>query len=510
MQTDEREDSKRVAKNTLILYGRMMIMTLIGLYTSRIALQVLGIDNYGINNVVGGFLSMFTIISTTMTSAASRFVTVELGHDDHVRRQKVFATTVSVMMILGLFMVILIESIGLWFVNNKLNIPVERLWAANWVLHFAAVGTFITLYMVPYNASIIAHEKMSAFAYLSILDAIFKLAICVVIYYAPYDKLVTYAALGFITSIFMELLYWGYCKKHFEECRYNFTLQKNIFKEIWSFATWNFFGQASWILNTQGINLLINIFFGVSFNAARGIAEQVNQKINQFVSGFMMSLTPQITKSYASGNKKYAYKLACRGARFSFYIMFVLALPIMLESRQVLELWLGTPPQYADIFVVWTILSTLIIILGSTLVTLQFAHGNIKKYELIMTSIDCFTFPAIWWLFKLGAPVVTAYIVFVISYWCLIFVRFWIVHESTGIPARMYLYGVILRCHVIGALSAVIPIIMLFIMPPSFLRLVAITITSLLISSIMVYYAGLDREEQLLIKNQFKKRIHKS
>lgn len=506
---NEREDTKRVAKNTLILYGRMMVMTLIGLYTSRITLQVLGIDNYGINNVVGGFLSMFTVISTTMTSAVSRFVTVELGHDNPIRRQQVFATTVSIMMLLGMIMVILIESFGLWFVNHELNIPEDRLWAANWVLHFAAIGTFITLYMVPYNASIIAHEKMSAFAYLSIMDALLKLAICYIILVSPYDKLVTYAALGFFTSILMELLYWGYCKRHFQECRYNFTLQKDIFKEIWSFATWNFFGQASWILNTQGINLLINIFFGVSFNAARGIAEQVNQKINQFVSGFMVSLTPQITKSYAAGNKNYAYKLACRGSRFSFYIMFVLALPIMLESKQILEIWLGTPPELADIFVIWTILSTLVIILGSTMVTLQFAHGNIKKYEIIMTTIGSIPFPTVWLLFKLGAPVHAAYWVFIISYWFLIFVRFWLVHESTGIPARMYFGGVILRCHAIGLVSTVLPVIFICFIPPSIIRLICTCVISIPTSCLFIYLWGIEKEERTLIISGIKKRLHK-
>lgn len=506
---NEREDTKRVAKNTLILYGRMMVMTLIGLYTSRIILQVLGIDNYGINNVVGGFLSMFTIISTTMTSAVSRFVTIELGHDNHIRQRQVFATTVNIMILLGIIMVVLIESFGLWFLNHELNIPEDRLWAANWVLHFAAAGTFITLYMVPYNASIIAHEKMSAFAYLSILDAIFKLVICFIVYVSPCDKLITYAAFGFITSILMEILYWAYCKRNFKECRYNFKIQKEILKDILSFATWNFFGQASWILNTQGINMLINIFFGVSFNAARGIAEQVNQKINQFVSGFMVSLTPQITKSYAAGNKDYAFKLACRGSRFSFYIMYVLALPIMLESKQILRLWLVTPPQLADVFVIWTILSTLIIILGSTLVTLQFAHGNIKKYEIIMTTIGSIPFPIVWLLFKLGAPVHTAYWVFIVSYWFLIFIRFWLVHESTGIPTKMYLGGVIMRCHAIGLISAIIPTIFVCILSPSTPRLICTCIISIVVSCICIYHWGIEQEERKLILNEIKKRIQK-
>ena len=509
MNINEKEDSKRVAKNTLILYVRMIVMSLIGLYTSRVMLQALGIENYGINNVVSGFLSMFTIAATSMVSAVNRFITVELGKGDTIRTQRVFTTILNIMFFLGLLMVLLIETIGLWFLNNELNIPKDRLWAANWVLHFSAIGTLVTLVLVPYNASVIAHEKMSAFAYLSILDAILKLSTCYLIYISPLDKLITFAALGFLTSLLMNFIYWHYCKKNFPECQYKCIFDKGIFKEIWAFATWNLFGQTSWVLNTQGINLLINIFFGVNYNAARGIAEQVNQKANQFVSGFMISLTPQITKAYAAGNKEYAYKLACRGARFSFYIMFVLALPIMLESKQILRVWLSTPPEYADIFVVWTILSTLIIVLGNTLVTLQFAHGNIKKYEIIITSIACLPFPIIWILFKLGAPVLSAYWVFVSSYWILIFVRFWLVNSSTGIPAKMYLIGVVVRCHIIGIVSASIPCTLLFIMSPSFFRLITISISSITFSCICIYYLGIDKEEQSLIRNQIRKRLQK-
>ena len=504
---DEKNNSRRVAKNTLILYGRMIIMMIIGLYTSRITLQVLGIEDYGVNNVIGGFLNMFSIVTTSMTSAVSRFVTVELGHDDHERRQKVFTTTVSVMIILGVFLILLIESIGVYFLNNGLNIPTNRLYAAQWVLHISAIGTFVSLIMVPYGASVIAHEKMSVFAYLTILDALFKLGVCYAIYVSPFDKLISYSALGLLTSLIIEVIYWYYCFVSFSECRYDFKFHKKIFKEIWAFASWNFIGQSSWILNTQGINMLINIFFGVYFNAARGIAEQVNQKVNQFVSGFMTSLNPQITKSYAAGNKKYSYQLACRGARFSFYIMYVLALPIMLESNYVLRLWLGAPPDHADIFVVWTILQTLIILQGSTLVTLQFAHGDIKRYQLVMTSIGCIPFPATFLAFKLGAPPLAAYWIFVVVYWVLIFVRFYIVHQSTGIPANMYLLGVVLRCHIIGVVSAIIPVLILMMMESSFLRLITVTILSIIISCLTIYYWGIDNEERTVIITQIKKRI---
>lgn len=496
---NEREDSKRVAKNTLILYGRMILLMLIGLYTSRVMLQALGVENYGIRNVVGGFLSMFGIISASLTNAVSRFITVELGHNDIVRRQKVFATTVSVMLAMGVILVIIIETFGIWFLTHKLNIPPERSYAARWVFHCSVLGVFMGTVSLPYNSAIIAHEKMSAFAYLSIIDVVFKLFLCYILFITPFDRLITSAVLVTSVSFLMQWLYVQYCRKHFEECRYDWSFNKPLFKEISGFAGWNFLGESAWILNTQGINMLMNIFFCVYVNAARGVAEQVNEKITQFVFGFMTSLNPQIIKSYAEGNKEYAYKLACRGARFSFFIMFIPALPIMIESKQILHLWLGNPPELADVFVIWTILSTFTTLIGNTLVKLQFAQGNIKRYQIVITICGCIPFPLTWILFKMGAPPIAAYWAFAFVYWCLIFVRFWLVHDMTGIPAKLYLAGVILRCHFIGIASSIAPLLVFFFMEPSFLRLVLVIFVSLVSSIPLIYIYGMMKGERELV-----------
>lgn len=506
---NEREDTKRVAKNTLLLYGRMIIMMLIGLYTSRVMLQALGVENYGINNVVGGFLSMLGIITSSMTNAVSRFITVELGHNDKNRRQKVFATTVSVMIAMGIIMIIVIETLGLWFLNNGLNIPENRMYAANWVLHCAAIGTFFNLIIVPYNSSIVAHEKMSVFAYLTILDVLFKLGICYLIYITPFDKLISFAVLGLIISRFMQWIYFRYCRTHFEECRYNWTFDKSLFKEIWGFAGWNFFGQAAWILNTQGLNMLINVYHGVLFNAARGIAEQVNGKINGFVQNFMIALNPQITKSYAAGNKDYAFRLACRGARFSFYIMFILSLPIMVESKYIINLWLGTPPEHAEIFTVWTIIQTLIILVGHPLVTLMMAHGDIKRYQIVITLWGCLPFPITWIAYKFGAPAISAYWIFTGVYWYLIFIRYHLVHGMTGIPPKMYLGGVIGKCHLIALLSIPIPLLIKMNLAESFGRLCIVTFSSLITTGIIIYTLGMIPEERKLVINGAQKIHHK-
>lgn len=502
--SDQSANNKRIAKNTLMLYVRMLLLMAIGLFTSRVNLQALGVDNYGINSVIAGFLSMFGIITGSMSNAISRFITVELGKGKLERLKQVFSTSISVQLFMGVLIVILIETFGIWFVSTKMQIPAGREVAAQWCLHCATITTFISLMSVPFNSAIVAHEKMSAFAYMTIVDALLKLAICYAIYISPFDKLVTFSVLGVFVSIITTSIYWIYCLRKFEETSFSFRFDKSLFKEIWGFAGWNLFAQTAWILNTQGINMLMNLFFGVVVNAARGIAVQVNGIIQNFVNNFMMALNPQITKSYAAGDKESAFRLACRGCRFSFYIMLVLALPVMIESRQILHLWLGNPPAQADSFVVWTILSTLTTLLGNTLVTLQMAHGDIKKYQLWITVFGCIPFPLTWLMFKLGSPSIVAYYIYVAVYWGLIFVRYYLVHGMTGIPAKMYLGGVVARTHLVALLSAVLPLVIFFMMPESVLRLLLVGTASVLSSVIVIYAIGMNQAERNFIRNKIR------
>ena len=499
---DSLSSNKRIAKNTIMLYIRMLILMLIGLFTSRVILQALGVEDYGINSVIAGFLSMFGIITGSMSGAISRFITVELGRGKLERLKQVFSTSISVQLFMGILIVILIESFGMWFVTTKMQIPEGREAAAQWCLHCATLTTFISLMNIPFNSAIVAHEKMSAFAYMTILEAILKLVICYVIYISPIDKLITYAILSVFVSIITTSIYWIYCLRKFEETSFSFHFDKGLFKEMWGFAGWNMFAQTAWILNTQGVNMLMNIFFGVVVNAARGVAVQVNGIIQSFVNNFMMALNPQITKSYAAGDKDTAFRLACRGSRFSFYIMYFLALPIMIESHQILELWLGTPPEQADAFVVWTILSTLATLLGNTMVTLQMAHGDIRKYQIWITIFGCLPFPLTWIVFKFGAPSIVAYYIYVAVYWGLIFVRYYLVHEKTGIPAKMYLGGVIAKTHLVAIAAAILPLGVYFLMPETITRLLLVGIVSVLSSITIIYFFGIDQAERQFIQRK--------
>ena len=503
--SDNQSNNKRIAKNTLLLYFRMLLLLFVGLFTSRVILQALGVEDYGINSVIAGFLSMFGIITGSLSSAISRFITVELGKENFVRLKQVFSTSITVQLIMGGIIVLLIETFGMWFLENKMQIPEGREVAAQWCLHCATLTSFIGLMNVPFNSAIVAHEKMSAFAYMSIVDALLKLSICYLIYVSPIDKLITYAILGVCVSIITTSFYWLYCLRIFEETSFSFKFEKELFRDIWGFAGWNFFGNSAYILNTQGVNMLMNIFFNVTVNAARGIAVQLNGVIQQFVNNFMMALNPQITKSYSSGDKQQAFVLACRGARFSFYIMFLLALPLMVEANQVLKLWLGNPPQHADIYMIWTIIGTLTLLVGNTLVTLQMAHGNIRHYQIWITIYGCLPFPLTWIAFKLGAPAVSGFVIYALVYWCLIFVRYYLVRGMTQIPAKMYLVGVVVRCHIVAIIASVIPIIVIWLLPPSYMRLVISIGLSIMSTTTTIYTLGLETSEKKMIKTNLQK-----
>lgn len=496
---DTTTNNKRIAKNTILLYIRMIVLMLIGLFTSRVILQALGIEDYGINSVIAGFLSMFGIITSSMSKAISRFITVELGRGQLDRLKQVFSTSITVQLFMGILIVVLVETFGIWFVTTQMQIPDGREIAAQWCLHCATLTTFISLMNIPFNSAIVAHEKMSAFAYMTIIETILKLAICYAIYISPIDKLVTYSILGVCVSIITTSIYWIYCLRIFEETSFMFRFDKKLFKEIWRFAGWTLFGQTTWIFNTQGINMLMNIHFGVIVNAARGVAVQVNGIIQNFVNNFMMALNPQITKSYAAGDKDTAFRLACRGCRFSFYIMYFLALPIMIESHQILELWLGTPPEQADVFVVWTILSTQATLLGNTLVTLQMAHGDIKKYQIWVTIFGSIPFPLTWLVFRGGASPIVAYYIYVIVYWGLIFVKYHLVHIKTGLPARMYLVGVVGKTHLVAFMAAILPVVVFLLMPETIFRLLLVGVVSVISSTLAIYFLGIDQSERQFI-----------
>jgi len=489
-------NTQRIAKNTVFLYLRMFVMMVIGLYTSRIILKALGVEDYGTYNVVGGVVGMFSIVSSSMSTSISRFITYELGKNNKPRLNKIFSTAINVQLFMGLIVVVLMEAIGVWFLNTQMNIPEGRMGAANWVFQLSIISFVLGLLMVPYNASIVAHEDMGVFAYMSLLDAVLKLLIVFSLYISPFDKLISYAVLLLAVSLLMRGIYAFYCKRHYEECTYHFVNDKALLKEMTSFAGWNFLGNGSWILNNQGVNILINIFFGVTLNAARGVATTVDGMVQSFVSNFMTALNPQITKSYAAGDLGYMHKLVFAGAKYSAFLMMFFIIPICLETDLILKLWLDVVPEYAAVFVQWTLLSSMCVILGNTLIASVLATGEIRNYELVMGLMALSNFPLVWIAFKLGAHPVYAYIIYFSIYFLMIFVRLYMVKDLIKMSAWTYVREVFLRVLLVGVFSMIIPLVIVYVQEDSVVRLLEVCVVSVFCTIGSIMLLGMKPEEK--------------
>lgn len=494
-------ENKRIAKNTIILYVRMIVMMFISFYTARITLNALGVNDFGINNVVGGLVSMFSLLSNSLSSTTSRFMTFGLGHGDLDNLKKIFSTTINIHVVLAIIVVISIESVGVWFLNNRMTIPTERLTAANWVLQSSVVVFAVGLLSVPYNSAIIAHEKMSAFAYMTIFDAVFKLTIAFGIYYYGGDKLILLSILTAIQSVIRQAVYWIYCKRNFEECVYTKGRNRQMEKSIFSFAGWNFIGSTAALMKDQGVNIVINIFTGPAVNAARGIAMQINNTINQFTNNFTMALNPQITKTYAVGDLNRMHKLIIQGTRLSFFLFMILSIPIYFEMNSILYIWLGNIPEHTTSFARLILILTLSEILSNTLIVAQGATGNIKKYQLIVGSIQLLNFPFSYICLEKGLPPESTIVIAIILAQICFFVRLWLLHTMIKLPIVSFLKKVYLNSIVVTTIATVLPFCCYHFITNSTVRFYGVCVTSLFSSFLTIYYLGLNKEEKALVKN---------
>ncbi len=504
MKTSPSENNKRIAKNTLLLYVRMLLTMGVALYTSRVVLNALGVENFGIYNVVGGVVAMFSLISASLSSATSRFLTFELGKEDNKKLKKVFSTSVTIHIGLAIIILVLAEVIGIWFLNNKMNIPPERLAAANWVMQCSILTFIINLISIPYNASIIAHEKMNAYAYISILEVVLKLVIVYLLVISSFDKLITYAVLLTLVALIIRFTYTIFCKKYFEECKYKFIYDKNMLKEITGFAGWTMIGASSSILRGQGTNILINIFCGPAVNAARGVSFQVNNAIGQFVNNFMTALNPQITKSYASKDREYMMTLVFQGARFSFYLLLILSLPILIDTNYILTLWLRIVPEHTILFVRLILIYSLIESLSKPLITVMLATGKIKNYQLIVGGLQMMNFPISWIFLRLGFfPEITIVIFIFFSICCLI-ARLSMLNSMINLPVKKFIRKVIVNISVVSAISSIIPLYISKICNNNLINFVIVGLTSITTTILAIFYIGLKPNERLIILNKLK------
>ena len=503
-------NQKRVAKNTLWMYFRMLFSMLIGLYTSRLILSALGAEDFGIYSVVGGLVAMFSMISGTMSTAVNRFLSFELGKADKKRIKAVFSTSLSVHVMLALGILILLETIGLWFLNNRMVIPIERILAANWVYQFSAFTFFLDIIGIPIGAAIIAHERMTVFAYLGIGNTIVKLLIVILIANTGHDmdRLIMYSALLALLSIINQSISWIYCRRNFEEIRLNWNWDKSLFKEIGNFAGWNFLATSAGMLKNQGTNILLNLFGGPIVNAARGIATTINGAISGFAINFMIALNPQITKSYAKGDKATTFMLVHRGSRFSFYVMLIFIIPIFIEIPYILSLWLGEYPDYTISFSRLILILSLSDALSNTLNALQLATGKIRNYQLIISGIVLLNFPLSYIALYMGASAESTLVIAIIISIITLFIRLWLLRSMAGLSMSLFIKDVLGKVLLVGSISYVLPYLLhLTLSITDFPRLVIVTAFSLIVSLTSILYMGCTQSERTFIYTQIRQRV---
>lgn len=496
MSTEVQSNNKRIAKNTLLLYLRMLFLMGVNLYISRVILNALGVVDYGIYNIVGGVVSLFSLISTSLSSAISRFITFELGTNNKGRLQNIFSSSINIQIILGGGILLLAETIGLWFLNNKLVILDNRLVAANWVYQFSLLTFLLNLVSVPFNATIIAHEKMSAFAYISIIEAVSRLIISFLIAFSPIDRLIFFSLGLTIISVIIRQLYVWYCRTHFDECKYSFSVDKGLLKEMFGFAGWNFIGAASSILRDQGGNVILNLFFGSTVNAARGIANQVNAAIIGFVNSFMTALNPQITKSYASGNNDYLMLLIFQGARFSFYMILLLSLPVILNAQYILELWLNVVPEHTSTFVQLILVFAMFESISNPLITAMLATGKIRNYQIIVGGFQILNLPISYILLRIGyMPESVFAVAIVIGQICLL-ARLLMLKSMIGLNFFAYIKKVFLNILAVAIVASVLPLYVSRVLDNSIQSFLLISLLAILCSAISIIYVGFDKRER--------------
>lgn len=494
-------DNARLAKNTMFLYFRMIFIMAVTLYTSRVVLRVLGVEDFGIFNVVAGVVAMFGFLNSSMSATTQRFISFSLGRGDD-NLNKVFSTCVLTHALIALGVLVLVESVGLWFLYNKMIIPEVRMDAAFWVFQFSALSTVVTVMSIPFNADIIAHEKMSAFAYISIVEVCLKLLIVFLLDVGNIDKLVLYGFLLLLVQCGIFLTYMGYCLRHFKESRFRFVYEKKLFSEVFSFAGWNLWGYLASILYTQGLNILLNVFFGPVVNAARGLANQVDGAIRLFASNFQMAINPQIVKTYAAKDLESMHKLVFRSSKFSFFLLLALSLPVMIEAPVILRLWLSTVPDWTASFLRLMLVVVIVDSVANPLMTSAAATGRIKLYQSVLGGIQLLIVPVAYVVLRMGGEPNSVFVVHICICLIAFAVRLFIVRGMIGLSIKKYLMEVCVKSGVVTVVATVLPLTLYFSMTNSLLSAIVVVFVSLGSVAVSAYAIGLTKSERVFVSDK--------
>lgn len=503
------ENNKRIAKNTLFLYVRMLLVLVVTLYTSRVYLQLLGETDFGIYNIVGGIVILLSFISNSMSISTQRFLNYEMGKGEQEKVKIVFSSSMIIYIIISLFFLVVGESIGLWFMNTQMNIPPERMIAANWVYQFTLIGFIANLIRIPYNATIIANEKMIFYAYFSVIEVVLRLCVALgLMAWKDVDKLIVFSLLNSIVFIVITLGYKVYCNYYFWTSYFHYVWDRMVLKKLLKFTSWNLLGGAANVGANQGVNIILNIFCGVGINAAVGIATQLISGINMLVSNFQIAFAPQIVKLYASQQKEEFMNLVFRSSRFSYYLLLLLAVPTMFCMDFILEIWLKTVPLYTVEFCRLILVYSLFDAISAPLWMSVQASGNIRIYQIIMSSIIILNLPLSYWALEKGMSPLSVWVLRIILNGITYVVRIFFLRGLIQLPLLRYLKEVVLGTLVVTLLIIPVPY-MLNGIYSGWTNLVIIAFTSDLIILVMIYIFGLNKEERVFMRNYIRKQIDK-
>lgn len=500
-------NNQRIAKNTLLLYIRMFLMISISLYTSRVILQVLGIEDFGIYNIVGGVIVLYTFVNSALVTSTQRFLNFEIGKGNADGISRIFSISLIAQLLIALFVVLIGETVGLWFFINYIKIPEDKQVAAMWVYQFVIAGTFVNILCAPYNAAIIAYEKMSAYAYISIVEVIMKLLIVYLLIIIPYDKLETYSVLTFFVTIIVTLCYKLYCNRYFSSTRFKYQWNRTLLRELLSFSAWSLFGSGASVLNTQGLNILFNMFHGVTLNAAMGVASQVNSAVWRFSSNFQTAFQPQIVKLYAADNQTEFIKLINRSSKVSFFLLYLLSLPLIVCCDDILSLWLTEVPCYTTSFCRLILCCSILEGLAAPLWMAVQAFGKIKKYQLVISFLLLLNIPLAYLVLYQGfAPQNVLIVKVVLSGFILFFRIGYLQFTIHYFSMWNYFRKVLLPCMTIVCIS--FPLSYLLKVHANCIEGVILTILlSVACVLVLIYIIGLSRQEKIFIRNQIAKRF---
>lgn len=508
MAHSDSNSTKRIAKNTLFLYMRMFVMMLTALFTSRIVLDVLGAADYGLNNVISGVVVLFSFLNSAMLSATQRFLNYHLGQKNFEQINVVFCMSMNIYILLSALVFVLGETIGLWFVNTQLNIPSERMYAAHWVYQFTLIQFVIGLLRVPYNASIIAYERMNFFAYVSFVEVIVKLLVVYLLYLTTYDKLIIYSFLYTIIPLVINFVYKCYCNNKIVTTRYRIIWDKKVFKEMFSFSGWSLFGSLANIAAQQGLSILINIFYGVTVNAAVGIANQVSSNVYGFISNFQTAFQPQIVKTYAAKEIKRFNKLIFQTSKFSYFMVIVLVMPILFTIDSILEIWLTHVPEFTAIFCRLILVFLSIEAVTAPLWMAVQAMGKIRNYQILMASIIFLNFPISYIVLKADLPVYAVWIVRIIINLVTMVARCIYLKNKLSFPLLPYLRYVIVPVVSVTIVALPIPFVLHYYVNGFWMNLFVVGFVALIVTVLDVYFVGMNAHEKKMIRNVILKKIN--